>query len=186
MNESKRQTPADSGGRRKTIVLIGMMGAGKSAVGRRLAKSLDMPFVDADIEIESAAGCTIAELFARDGEAHFREGERKVMARLLGGPPCVVAAGGGAFLDAATRAAVAAKGVSVWLRADIDTLLTRTMHRRHRPLLNADDPRAVLERLAAARGATYSLADLVVDSNAGPVEETVAAVLGALQDRQDG
>ncbi len=186
MNESKRQVPANGGGRRKSIVLIGMMGAGKSAVGRRLAKALDMPFVDADSEIETAAGCTIAEIFERDGEAQFREGERKVMARLLGNPPCVVAAGGGAFLDAATRAAVAATATSVWLRSDIDTLLARTRHRQHRPLLNSDNPRAVLEQLAAARDATYGLADVVVESNAGPVEATVEAVLAALQDRQDG
>lgn len=183
MNESERQVPPAGGARRETIVLIGMMGAGKSAVGRRLAKQLDLPFVDADGEIETAAGCTIGELFAREGEAQFREGERRVMVRLLSGAPCVLAAGGGAFLDAGTRAAVAAAGVSVWLRADIDTLLARTKHRRHRPLLNTDNPRAVLETLAAAREATYALADVAVDSAAGPVESTVAAVLDALQDR---
>ena len=186
MNESERQVPPTSGTRRDTIVLIGMMGAGKSAVGRRLARHFDLPFVDADSEIETAAGCTIGELFARDGEARFREGERKVMARLLAGRPCVLAAGGGAFLDAATRAAVAAAGVSVWLRADIDILLARTMHRQHRPLLNTDNPRAVLETLATAREATYALADVAVDSNAGPIEDTVAAVLDALQDHQHG
>ena len=178
MNETVMR-PADSA--RRTVVLVGMMGAGKSAVGRRLATRLGLPFVDADAEIEKAAGCTIADLFANHGEAAFRDGERRVMARLLAGPPCVLATGGGAFMDAETRAAVAASGISVWLRADVETLLARTSRHKNRPLLNADDPRAVLERLAAERAATYALADITVDSDERPVEDTTKAVVEALE-----
>jgi shikimate kinase len=135
----------------RTIVLVGLMGAGKSSVGRKLATRIGRPFVDADAEIELAANCTIREIFERMGEAAFREGERRVMARLLDGPLAVVAAGGGAFAEAETRAVIAAKGLSVWLRAELDVLVRRTAGRSHRPLLNAGEPREVLQRLMDKR-----------------------------------
>ena len=192
MNETvtppgERPAPGrQQGSRRQTVVLVGMMGAGKSAIGRRLATQLGLPFVDGDTEIEKAAGCSIADLFAAHGEAAFRDGERRVMARLLAGPACVLATGGGAFMDPDTRAAVAAAGVSVWLRADVDTLLARTARHKDRPLLNDGDPRQVLERLATERAPTYALADITVDSNDRPVEETTDAVIEALRAHGDG
>ena len=131
----------------KTIVLVGLMGAGKTSVGKRLAARLGRPFVDADAEVEAAAGGSVAEIFARLGEAAFRDGERRVMARLLDGQPSVLAAGGGAFIDPATRALVAAKGISLWLRADLEILVRRTQGRDHRPLLNAGNPKDVLKKM---------------------------------------
>ncbi|MBF0563357.1 MAG: shikimate kinase, partial [Alphaproteobacteria bacterium] len=127
----------------KTVVMVGLMGAGKSNIGRRLAVSLGVPFVDADTVIEDAAGCSIADYFATRGEAAFREGERRVMARLLEAPPCVLATGGGAFIDSETRVLIRARGVSVWLRASLDVLVARTAGRTHRPLLLQNDPREV-------------------------------------------
>ena len=164
----------------RTLVLVGLMGAGKSTVGRRLAQQLRMPFRDADAEIEAAANMTIAEIFARDGEAAFRAGERRVISRLLDGPVHVLATGGGAFMDPATRARVRERGLSLWLRADIDVLLARVAKRRHRPLLNQGDPRDVLERLMAVRHPIYAEADLTVDSLAAPAELMVERVLARL------
>jgi shikimate kinase len=164
----------------KTIVLVGLMGAGKTYVGKRLAERLALPFVDADSEIEGAAGCTIEEIFARYGEPEFRAGERRVMSRLLGGPVCVLATGGGAFMDADTRALVKSHAISVWLRADLDVLAARVARRGGRPLLKAGEPRAVLARLMAERYPTYAEADIIVDSAREAPEQTVERVLARL------
>jgi len=167
----------------RTIVLVGLMGAGKSCVGRKLAARIGRPFIDADAEIEAAAGCTIAEIFERMGETAFREGERRVMARLLDGPVAVLAAGGGAFVDPDTRRMIAGKAISVWLRAEIDVLIKRTAGRDHRPLLNGDDPRGVLLDLIARRYPIYAEADVIVDTADQPAEQTVERVLAALRAR---
>jgi shikimate kinase len=179
--------PADPAGpllsalARRSIVLVGMMGVGKSSVGRRLAGRLSIPFVDADSEIEKAASMTIPEIFARHGEAYFRSGEARVLARLLESGPQVLATGGGAFMNPDTRALVALKGVSVWLNADLDVLLRRTSKRRSdRPLLQTDDPAETLRALLAEREPTYALADLTVQSREVPHEAIVADVLAAL------
>ena len=164
----------------RTIVLVGLMGAGKSCIGKRLAAWLQRPFIDADTEIEAAAGCTVAEIFARHGEAGFREGERRVVARLLEGPPHVLAVGGGAFMNEATRERIRAGGVSVWLRADLDLLVKRTSGRDHRPLLRQGDPRAVLARLIEMRHPVYAQADITVDSADVPPDQMVEAVAAAL------
>ena len=164
----------------RSIVLVGLMGAGKSAIGRRLAQRLALPFVDADHEIEAAAGCTIEEIFARFGEPAFRDGERKVIARLLERPPLVLATGGGAFMDPETRARVRARAVSVWLRADLEVLIRRVARRSNRPLLKQGSPREVLERLMALRHPVYGEADLVVDTDDSPAEATVERVVDAL------
>lgn len=165
----------------RSIVLVGLMGAGKSAIGKRLAQLLGLPFVDADLEIEAAAGCTIEEIFQRHGEAAFRDGERRVIARLLDGPVQVLATGGGAFMDAETRARTKAHGVSVWLKADLETLLARTARRSNRPLLKRDDPRKVLQQLMALRHPHYETADITVESTDSPLNDTVAKVMHELQ-----
>ncbi len=156
------------------------MGAGKSCIGRRLASRLNLPFVDADAEIEAAAGYPIEEIFARHGEAAFRDGERRVIARLLAQPPQVLAAGGGAFMDPRTRAEIRKRAVSVWLRADLDLLLKRTARRNHRPLLKRGDPREILDRLIDERYPVYAEADVVVESKDGPPELTVERVHSAV------
>jgi len=135
----------------RSIVLVGLMGAGKTSIGRRLAARLGLPFRDADSEIELAAGCSVPELFERFGEREFREGERRVIRRLLAGEPLVLATGGGAYMDAETRATIRRDAVAVWLRCKLPTLLRRTAGRSHRPLLNDGDPAEVLQRLMAAR-----------------------------------
>jgi shikimate kinase len=184
----KRNTPDIQ----RTIVLVGMMGAGKSAVGRRLAGRLKLPFVDADKEIEDAAGCDIETIFSVHGEPAFRDGERRVIARLLDGSPRILATGGGAFMDPRTRAEIRAKGISIWLRADLETLQGRVNRRGNRPLLKADNPKAVLERLIAERYPVYATADIVVDSVDCPLPAMVERVVEALsqflksRDRPDG
>ncbi len=165
----------------RTIVLIGLMGAGKSCIGRRLAALLGLKFVDADTEIERAAGCTIEEIFERHGEAAFRDGERRVIERLLGQAVQVLATGGGSFMDPKTRAAIHGRAISVWLRADLDLLLKRTGRRNNRPLLKRGDPRAILEGLMAERYPVYGQADIVVDSADGPPEVTVERVRAAVE-----
>ena len=165
---------------RKTLVLVGLMGAGKSCIGRRLATRLDLPFVDADREIEEAAGCSIPEIFERHGEQAFRDGERRVILRLLEGPVCVLATGGGAFMDARTRAAIHDQGVSIWLRADLELLSRRVSRRNDRPLLLVDDPRRKLEELMALRHPVYAEADITVDSQDGPPEATLERVIAGL------
>ncbi len=166
----------------RTIVLIGLMGAGKSCIGRRLATLLGLKFVDADTEVERAAGCTIEEIFERHGEAAFRDGERRVIERLLGQAVQVLATGGGSFMNPQTRAAIQDQAISVWLRADLDLLLKRTGRRNNRPLLKRGDPRAILEGLMAERYPVYSEADIVVDSVDGPPEITVERVRAAVED----
>lgn len=166
----------------RTIVMVGLMGAGKSAIGKRLAQALGLGFIDADKEIEEAAGCTIPEIFARFGEPAFRDGERRVIARLLEGPVCVLATGGGAFMDETTRARIKAGGLSIWLRADLDTLVRRTARRNNRPLLNAGDPRTILGDLMTKRYPIYAQADLTVDSLEAPPETTTQRVIDALRD----
>ncbi len=158
------------------------MGAGKSSMGRRLAAALGLPFLDADTEIERAAGCAIPEIFERFGEPAFRDGERGVIRRLLDGPACVLATGGGAFMDPETRARIAEHGVSVWLRADLDVLVKRTAGRDDRPLLNTDDPRAVLRRLMDERYPVYAEADITVDTGDEPPEAVLQRLLDALED----
>ncbi|MDZ4736091.1 MAG: shikimate kinase [Rhodospirillaceae bacterium] len=165
----------------RTIVLVGLMGAGKSCIGRRLAQQLDLPFVDADREIEAAAGCTISEIFERHGERAFRDGERRVILRLLEGPPHVLATGGGAFMDSETRAAIHAKAVAIWLRADLDLLVKRVSRRNDRPLLKGVDAREKLASLIEERYPVYAEADVVVDSIDAPPEETVTTMRRALE-----
>ncbi|MGB0695019.1 MAG: shikimate kinase [Rhodospirillaceae bacterium] len=168
----------------RSIVLVGLMGAGKSAVGKRLALMTGLPFVDADSAIEEAAGCSIAEIFERFGEAEFRAGERRVIARLLDGPPQILAAGGGAYMAVETRAAIQNRGVAVWLKADLATLVSRTAGRTHRPLLNTGDPEAVLRRLMQERDPVYALADLVVETdNLSNAEDTAIRVLSLLAEQ---
>ncbi len=166
----------------RTIVLIGLMGAGKSCIGRRLATLLGLKFVDADTEVERAAGCTIEEIFERHGEAAFRDGERRVIERLLGQAVQVLATGGGSFMNPQTRATIQDHAISVWLRADLDLLLKRTGRRNNRPLLKRGDPRAILEGLMTERYPVYSEADIVVDSVDGPPEITVERVRAAVED----
>jgi shikimate kinase len=165
------------------IVLVGLMGAGKTSLGKRLAKELRLPFVDTDTEIEKAANMTIPEIFEKLGEAEFRAGERRVIARVLEGDPCVVATGGGAFMDAGTRALIADKAVSVWLRADLDTLVRRTKRRDDRPLLKAGDPREVLRRLMEERYPIYAEADIALDVDDDPPKEMVVRLKSAIENR---
>ena len=165
---------------RRTIVLVGLMGAGKTKIGRRLSARLNLPFFDSDNEIETAAGESIPEIFQNRGEAVFRDGERRVIARLLLRPPHVLATGGGAFMDPVPRALIGAGGVSVWLRADLDVLAARVARRRNRPLLQASDPRAVLAELIERRHPVYSEADVIVDSGETSPEQTTARVITAL------
>ena len=169
----------------KTIVLVGLMGAGKTNIGKRLATRLRLPFVDADHEIEAAAGETIEEIFENRGEAVFREGERRIIARLLEGSPCVLATGGGAFMDPQTRAAIRERGISVWLRAELDLLVARVARRANRPLLKRGDAREILGALMEKRHPIYAEADLVVDSIDGPPELTLARVIDALRAHLD-
>jgi shikimate kinase / 3-dehydroquinate synthase len=164
----------------RSIVLVGLMGSGKSAIGRRLALRLGLPFCDADTEIEHAAGCTIAEFFERYGEAEFRAGERRVIRRLLAGPPCVLSTGGGAFMDPQTRATIRSEGLSVWLRCSLATLVRRTAGRHHRPLLRVDNPERVLVNLMEARHPIYAEADLVVQSGEDTPEVTTGRVMDAV------
>lgn len=164
----------------RPIVLIGLMGVGKTTVGRRLAQRLRLPFVDADNEIEAAAGMTIAEIFERFGEAHFRDGERRVIARLIDGTPKVIATGGGAFLNAETRALILDQATAIWLDAAPQVLAERVAKRDHRPLLRGKDPLKVLTELAAVRNPVYALAPIHVESKAAPHDATVNAILEAL------
>jgi shikimate kinase len=184
--ETREQLPRDDGcalrallGSR-SVVLVGMMGAGKSSVGRRLAAALDLPFLDADSEIERAACLSIEEIFRVHGEAYFRDGEERVIKRLLSEGPIVLATGGGAFMSPRIRACVAAQGVSVWLRADLDLLMQRVLRRDNRPLLKTADPRATMERLLQERAPVYALADIAVDSREVAHEEIVHDVMTAL------
>lgn len=166
--------------------MVGLMGAGKTAIGHRLAARLALPFIDADSEVEAAAGCTISEIFERHGEAAFRDGERRVIARLLDEPRRVLATGGGAFIDADTRALIGREAISVWLRAELEVLVRRTARRDSRPLLKRGNPRQILGRLIEERYPIYAQADIVVDSVDGPPEDTVDNVLAALERHLSG
>lgn len=163
------------------IVLVGLMGAGKTSVGKRLAVRVAVPFRDADEEIEKAAGCSIKDIFALYGEPAFRDGERKVIARLLSEGPQVLATGGGAYMDAETRACVRARAVSVWLKADVEELYRRVCRHTHRPLLNQGDPRETLQRLMNVRYPIYAEADVHVETGSEPPDATVDAVLKAVK-----
>jgi shikimate kinase len=165
---------------RRSIVLVGMMGAGKSSVGRRLGARLGIPFVDADCEIEARAGMTIPEYFERHGEANFRSGEARVIANLLNGGPQVLATGGGAFMHPDTREAIRRNGVSVWLKADFDVLLRRVRRRNDRPMLKTANPAETLRRLMADRDPVYAEADVTIASREVPHETIVSETLRAL------
>jgi shikimate kinase len=167
----------------RSIVLVGMMGAGKSSVGRRLAARLGLAFIDADSEIEERAGMTIPELFEKYGESDFRAGEARVIARLLDAGPQVLATGGGAFMNESTRALIRAKGVSVWLKAEFELLLRRIKRRNDRPLLKTDDPAARLKALIEERYPVYAEADLTVHSRDVPHEAVVEEIIVALADK---
>jgi len=174
----------------RVLVLIGMMGAGKSSIGRRIAARLNLPFVDADVEIEAAhAGLTIPEIFVRYGEPYFRDGEVRVIARLLEGGPSVLATGGGAFMREETQQRIRAKGVSMWLRADPDVIMRRVKRRSDRPLLQTDDPAATIQRLVDERYPIYAKADITALSRDVPHERIVEEclqMLGAhLRDKGD-
>jgi shikimate kinase len=164
----------------KPVVLVGLMGVGKTTIGRRLARRLDVPFVDADHEIETAAGMSVSDIFERFGETHFRDGERRVIARLIDGAPRVIATGGGAFMNPDTRALILAQATAVWLDSDIDTLAERVGRRNDRPLLAGRDARTVLSDLAAIRNPVYALAPIHVMSHPAPHEETVDAIVTRL------
>jgi shikimate kinase len=183
-NENGAAKPSASSVRqalkKRSIILVGMMGSGKSSIGRRLALALDLPFVDADAAIEEAAGMTIDEMFRVHGEPYFREGEERVIRRLLHGGPHVVSTGGGAVISAQTRAAIAEGGVSIWLDAPVELLLHRVSRRDNRPLLKTGDPKAVLERLLAERAKYYAEANLKYDSHDAPHETVVDEILALL------
>jgi len=171
---------ANAQAKRGPIVLVGMMGVGKSTVGRRLAARLGLGFVDADEEIEKAAGMTITEMFERYGEDYFRDGERRVIARLMDGEPKVIATGGGAFMQEETRALILDHALAIWLNADIDTLVDRVSRREGRPLLKGKDPRVVLTELAAIRNPVYALCPIHVKSAAAPHDVAVDSILEQL------
>src|SRR5687768_15508709 len=170
----------------RSIVLVGLMGAGKSTVGRRLAQKLGLEFTDADAEIERAAGKTVPDIFRDHGEDYFRDGERKVIARLLESGPQVLATGGGAFMNEATRQNIAHRGISVWLKADFDLLMKRVRRRDNRPLLKAEDPEEVMRQLIARRYPVYGQADITVESRDAPHNSVVSDVIRALAARDRG
>ena len=201
MNEmSRAHLPAEGGGRTherqgsdkdqrlraklgaRSLVLVGLMGAGKSTVGRRLAQKLGLPFLDADHEIEAAAGMTIPDIFSIYGEEYFRDGERRVIARLLQEGPIVLATGGGAFMSAETRARIAESAFSIWLRADLDVLMRRVRKRSNRPLLQNPDPEGTMRKLMDVRYPVYAQADLTVESHEAPHDRVVIEIVKALDD----
>jgi shikimate kinase len=170
----------------RSIVFVGLMGAGKTAIGRKVAEALALPFIDSDHEIETVSRMSVPELFESYGETEFRALERRVIARLLNGGPQIVSTGGGAFMDENTRSAIAAAGLSVWLDADLDTLMERVAKRQNRPLLKTADPRAVMQRLMQDRRPVYALADIRVHSRPERKEIIAGEVLAALSQRLDG
>jgi shikimate kinase len=167
--------------RARPLVLVGLMGAGKSTIGRRLAKQIGWRFVDSDEEIEAAAGCSIADIFSIHGEPIFRDLEKRVIARLLSEEPMVLATGGGAWMQEGVRGIIQSKATSVWLRAELDVLTDRVSKRTHRPLLETGDKREILDNLMSERYPIYALADVIVDSSAGPHEQVVERVIDALE-----
>jgi len=185
MEEALKITNQEAAGRLRALlgtrclVFVGLMGAGKTSIGRKLAQKLDLPFADADTAIEEAAGMTIPEIFARDGEAYFRDGERRVIGRLLREGPQVLATGGGAFMTPETRAAILEGHVSIWLKAELDTLMNRVRRRGNRPLLKTDDPEATMRRLMDERYPVYALADITVLSRESTHDEVAEAAIAA-------
>jgi shikimate kinase len=165
----------------RPIALVGMMGVGKSTVGRKLSGVLNLPFVDADEEIERAARMSVSEIFERFGEPSFRDGERRVIARLVGDKPAVIATGGGAFCNAETRELLLAKTIAVWLDSDIDTLVERAGRKDTRPLLKGGDPREIIERLKREREPFYAAAPIHIESRPGPHEQAVQQILKAIE-----
>ena len=167
----------------KTIALVGLMGVGKSSIGRRLAAALGLPFRDADQVIEEAAGCTVAEIFEKYGEPGFRDGERRVISRLLEDPPHVLATGGGAFVNDETRKLIKQRALSIWLKADLPVLAKRLARKDNRPLLIGRDPMIVLQEQAAARYGAYGEADIVIETGDSPHAQAVEAILTTLRAR---
>lgn len=167
--------------RRKTVALVGLMGVGKSSIGRRLAAALGMPFRDADTEVEAAAGRSIADIFAEYGEPAFRDGERKVIARLLDGEPHVLATGGGAFMNEQTRELLKDRAITVWLKGDLEVLARRVARKSDRPLVTGKDPLEVLQAQAAIRYPFYEQADITVETGETPHQTAVEAILDALR-----
>jgi shikimate kinase len=178
-NETRSRLISKNLGER-SVVLIGLMGAGKTAIGRRLATRLGLKFVDADNEIEQAAGKSISDIFADHGEAHFRDGERRVIARLLNEGPQVLATGGGAYMNDETRETISNSGVSVWLKADLKVLMERVVRRDHRPLLKTDNPEDVMKRLMDERYPVYASSDIIVKSRDVPHEVIVGEIIDAM------
>jgi shikimate kinase len=178
-NETRSRLISKNLGER-SVVLIGLMGAGKTAIGRRLATRLGLKFVDADNEIEQAAGKSISDIFADHGEAHFRDGERRVIARLLNEGPQVLATGGGAYMNDETRETISNSGVSVWLKADLKVLMERVVRRDHRPLLKTDNPEDVMKRLMDERYPVYASSDITVKSRDVPHEVIVGEIIDAM------
>ncbi|MEO1474938.1 MAG: shikimate kinase [Pseudomonadota bacterium] len=178
---SDASKPTGAPYQKRTVALVGLMGAGKSTVGRRLAEAMGREFCDSDDEIEKAAGLSISDIFTLHGEAEFRRGEKRVLARLLEDKPHVLATGGGAYLDPDTRALLRKNAITVWLNADLETLWERVSRRSHRPLLRQANPRTVLAKLLEERTPIYSEADLVVQSEDGPHARTVESILAALK-----
>ncbi len=166
----------------KTVVLVGLMGAGKTCIGKKMAQAMNLPFVDADAEIEKAAGCSIAEIFEAHGETYFRDRERMVIQRLLEDPVQILSTGGGAFIDEGTRATILDKGISLWLRADLDILVERTSRRTHRPLLRNGNHREILSGLIDERYPIYAKADITTDSAEGSADITTEHALQGLYD----
>jgi shikimate kinase len=171
---------------KKTIAMVGMMGAGKTAIGTALARRLNVPFLDSDAEISKAANMTIAEIFERDGEPFFRDRESEVISRLLDGPPCILSTGGGAFLREENRRMIAERGAALWLRAELELLWQRVKHKTTRPLLQTEDPRATLADIQRARDPIYALADIAVDAAFDfSIDDMTDRVIEALAERPD-
>jgi len=181
MNAPSSSSPACDYTPSRTLVLIGMMGSGKTSVGRRLAARLGLPFTDADAEIETVSGMSISQLIKDYGEPEFRHLERRVMARLLAMPKHVLSTGGGAFMNEETRALVRSNGMSIWLKAETDLLLERALRHDNRPLLHGDNPRAIMEKLLTEREPIYAQADITLESDDRPLDETVLRLIKALK-----
>jgi shikimate kinase len=179
-HEHQHGKPVNSRTTGRSVVLVGMMGVGKTSIGKRLAGRLGMEFVDADEEIERAAGMSISEIFEKFGEPYFRDGERRVIARLIEGPPKIIATGGGAFINEETRALILERALSIWLDADVKILAERVARRNHRPLLTGRDPVEVLTELGKVRNPIYATADVHVRSDASPHSRTIDNILKAI------
>ncbi|SCA57932.1 Shikimate kinase [Candidatus Terasakiella magnetica] len=178
MPNKQKKLPLPKG---NSLVIVGLMGAGKSCIGRNLAAHYGVPFVDADREIEEAAGCCVADIFEIYGEAAFRDGERRVIKRILEGEPCILATGGGAFMNDETRKLIEETGTCLWLKADVEVLIKRTTGRKHRPLLNQGNPAKVLRKLVDERYPVYAMADITVETKDEALDATVSRVITTLK-----